>query len=413
MAQGFSFELRKKDPESAARLGRIATPHGTVNTPAFMPVGTQGAVRCLKPDDVKRAGAEMILANTYHLHLQPGDSTVAKCGGLHRFMGWEGGILTDSGGFQVFSLPKRQVAEEGVSFRFEKRGEPAFLSPEISIAIQLALGSDVLMAFDECIAYPAPKEVARQAMERTLRWADRSLRAFANAEGKALFGIVQGSVYEDLREESAERTAALGFPGIAIGGVSVGEGTDRMLAVVGTTAPRLPEDRPRYLMGVGKPEEIVEAVALGVDMFDCVIPTRHARGGVLFTARGPIRIENRRYRRDQYPIDTSCRCYACTRFSRAYVRHLYEVGEVLGTVLGSIHNIAFYEDLMARIRRAVEEGRYEAFRRDFLQNYIGGAKEAESEEETPGPPDRREEPPKKSAPHPPAPKRRRPPAGAR
>ncbi|MHC4777720.1 MAG: tRNA guanosine(34) transglycosylase Tgt [Planctomycetota bacterium] len=372
MATVFSFELLGRDKHTAARLGRIQTPHGKVDLPAFMPVGTQGAVRCLRPDEVRRAGAEIILANTYHLHLKPGENLVEKAGGLHRFIGWDRPILTDSGGFQVFSLPKKEISNEGVRFRFRKGGEETLLTPEKSVQIQSKLGADILMAFDECVPYPAPKDVARQGVERTVLWAGRCLKTFGAPKGKALFGIVQGSTYSDLREECAERLSELDFHGFAIGGVSVGEGTERMLHVVDETAPRLPTDKPRYVMGVGKPEEILQAVALGVDMFDCVIPTRHARGGLLYTVRGPIRIRNRRYRRDFYPVDRSCHCSVCTRFTRAYLRHLYEAGEVLGRILGSIHNTAFYQELMDGARRAIKDGRFAAYKRNFLAEYLDG-----------------------------------------
>jgi len=326
----------------------------------------------MHPDEVQRAGAEIVLANTYHLHLKPGEDLVAKAGGLHAFMGWERPILTDSGGFQVFSLPKREITDEGVVFRHKKGGEPAQLTPERSIEIQGKLGSDVLMAFDECSPFPCSRDDAARAMERTVRWASRSAEAFGEDPKRALFGIVQGSVHTDLREECAERISELGFDGIAIGGVSVGEGTERMLSVVEVTAPRLPEDKPRYVMGVGKPEEILEAVALGVDRFDCVMPTRHARGGTLFTVRGPIRIRHRRYRRDFYPIDRSCRCAVCSRFSRAYIRFLFETGEVLGRILASIHNTAFYQQMMDRARKAISEGRFAPFKRRFIEEYTGG-----------------------------------------
>ncbi|MHC5081022.1 MAG: tRNA guanosine(34) transglycosylase Tgt [Planctomycetota bacterium] len=372
MVEPFSFRLLKNDPHSDARLGEISTPRGAVHLPAFMPVGTKAAVRCLRPEDVRRTGTEILLANTYHLHLKPGENLIAKAGGLHAFMGWDRPLLTDSGGFQVFSLPKREITEEGVSFQFQRGGKPTLLTPESSIAIQEKLDADILMTFDECIPFPSAKDVTRQALERTVRWAKRCRTAFGESPGKALFGIVQGGTFTDLREECAERINEIGFDGLAIGGVSVGEGTERMLAVVEVTVPRLPPEKPRYLMGVGKPEEILEAVALGVDMFDCVIPTRHARGGLLYTVRGPIRIRHRRYRRDFYPVDRSCRCSVCSRTTRAYLRHLYETGEILGRILGSHHNTAFYQQLMERSRNAIAEGRFAAFKRDFLATYGGG-----------------------------------------
>ena len=370
MPAGFSFELLARDKHTAARRGRLETPRGTVELPAFMPVGTRATVRCMKPDEIRRTGAEILLANTYHLHLKPGENLIEKAGGLHAFMGWDRPILTDSGGFQVFSLPKREISDEGVRFKYRKKGEATLLTPEKSIEIQGRLGADILMAFDECVPYPAAREVARRGVEHTVLWAKRSVATFGEGGGRALFGIVQGSTYTDLREECVERLKPLGFQGFAVGGVSVGEGTERMLAVVEVTAPRLPADKPRYVMGVGKPEEILEAVALGIDMFDCVIPTRHARGGSLYTVRGPIRIRHRRYRRDFYPVDRSCRCPVCTRFTRAYLRHLFEAGEILGRILGSIHNAAFFQDLMAGARKAIEEGRFAPFKRNFLAEYL-------------------------------------------
>ncbi len=361
----FGFSVEARDGSCAARAGKFTTPHGEVPTPVFMPVGTQGAVRCLKPDDL--FGARIILANTYHLYLQPGVHVVRKAGGLHKFMGWPGPILTDSGGFQVFSLPKKEVSEEGVTFKFEKRGEPAFLSPESSMEIQLGLGSDIAMAFDECIPYPSPRGRTAEAVLRTARWAARSKAAIA---GKAaVFGIVQGGVYEDLRRESAALTRDIGFDGYAIGGVSVGEGMDLMLSAVETAASALPQDRPRYVMGVGRPIEILKAVALGVDMFDCVIPTRHARGGVLYTRRGRIRITKRGYRLDMYPPDPSCRCPVCAKFTRAYIHHLFKAGEILGKTLASMHNIAFFTGMMQAAREAVGRGEYVQFLKSFAAEY--------------------------------------------
>jgi queuine tRNA-ribosyltransferase len=352
----FRFRLTSEDP-SGARAGRIETDRGEIATPVFMPVGTSAAVRCLQPRDIY--GAEIILANTYHLFLQPGVHVVRKAGGLHRFMGWDRPILTDSGGFQVFSLPKVRVSEEGVEFAFRKGRESTTLSPESSMEIQLGLGSDVLMAFDECLPYPSPREAVRVSVARTARWAERSKKAVA---GRAtLLGIVQGGTYGDLRAESARRTVEIGFDGYAVGGVSVGEGTDRMLAVVEETVPLLPKEMPRYVMGVGKPREMLEAVRRGVDMFDCVIPTRHGRSGILYTSRGRIRVTKRAYRLDLYPPDPSCPCPVCGTYTRAYLHHLFRAGEILGKILGTLHNVAFFTTLMARAREAIGEGRFDAF----------------------------------------------------
>ncbi len=362
------FKVLKQDPGTGARLGRIDTGRGSISTPVFMPVGTQAAVRCVKPDDLFKA--EIILANTYHLYLQPGTHIIRKAGGLHSFMGWPGPILTDSGGFQVFSLPRKEISEEGVVFEFEKGGKPAKLGPETSMEIQLALGSDIIMAFDECAPYPSTKPAVAEAVRRTARWAKRSKDAVAGRS--AVYGIVQGGTYGDLRRESAELTVGIGFDGYAIGGVSVGEGTDLMLEAVAMSAPLLPADRPRYVMGVGKPDEILSAVAHGIDMFDCVIPTRHARGGVLYTRRGTIRITKRDYRLDMYPPDSSCGCPVCAKFTRAYIHHLFKAGEILGKILASIHNIAFFTQLMESARKAIGGGTYTAFLDAFMKEYRTG-----------------------------------------
>jgi queuine tRNA-ribosyltransferase len=364
----FGFELLAEDGDTHARRGLLHTAHGDVPTPVFMPVGTSGAVRCVKPDDLFET--HILLGNTYHLALQPGVHVVRRAGGLHAFMGWDGPILTDSGGFQVFSLPKVEVTEDGVTFASRPGEAPTALSPEKSMEIQLALGSDILMAFDECIPYPSIPSRVREAMDRTLRWAVRCQETLAGR--RPLFGIVQGGTNEDLRRESAQRTVEIGFPGYAIGGVSVGEGTQRMLGVVEATAPHLPSEKPRYLMGVGKPLEILEALARGVDMFDCVIPSRHGRGGVLYTRRGRLRIERRRYRLDMYPPDTSCPCPVCRTFTRAYIHHLFKIGEMLGKTLATIHNIAFYTGMMARARDAIGGGRFGAFLADFREEYEQG-----------------------------------------
>lgn len=365
-ATEFSFDLLATDSSgrTAARRGRITTPHGTIETPVFMPVGTHGALKALTPAQVEATGAEIVLANTYHLTVSPGEALVEKHGGLHDFMQWPRAILTDSGGFQVFSLPKASIDMDGVTFRHSAGGEPITLTPERATAIQEALGADIIMCFDDCAPWPCDRARAELGVARTTAWAKRCREAHRRPD-QALFGIVQGSVFEDLRRRSAEELQAIGFPGYAIGGVSVGEGTDQMLAAVSTTAPMLPHDKPRYVMGVGKPEELLDAIALGIDMFDCVLPTRHGRSGSFYTARGPIRIRHRKYRLDKYPPDTSCECYTCANFTRAYLRHLFESGEILGQILASLHNVHFYVHLMRQARAAIVDGAFDAFRRDF------------------------------------------------
>ncbi len=364
----FRFELLAQDRGSRARRGRIHTPHGSIETPIFMPVGTHGALKAMTPDQVAAAGAQIILANTYHLHLRPGESLVAKAGGLHRFMNWPGPILTDSGGFQVFSLPGKEIGEDGVTFRNEVTGKSTFLGPREAIAIENALGADIIMAFDECIPYPASHDYAAESIRKTIRWAEICRQAHARGD-QALFGIVQGSVYEDLRRRCAQALTAMDFPGYAIGGVSVGEGLDLLKQVVEFTEPWLPEGKPRYLMGVGLPEDILESIERGMDMFDCVIPTRYARSATLFTRRGRMRLTQRKYRRDFYPVDTRCECYCCRNFSRAYLHHLFNANEVLSATLAAIHNVHFYLDMVAQARRAIEEGRYRAFKTAFLEEY--------------------------------------------
>jgi queuine tRNA-ribosyltransferase len=336
-----------------------------------MPVGTHGAVKAMTPEQVRATGAEMVLANTYHLMLRPGEGLVQKLGGLHDFMRWDGPILTDSGGFQVFSLPKKRISDGGVRFRNEVDGSTVELTPERSIEIQNALGADVIMAFDECTPHPADEALARTGVRRTLSWLDRCLKAHTRTD-QALFGIVQGSVYPALRSSCAEALVALDLPGYAIGGVSVGEGHELLCRITSHTAPLLPEDKPRYLMGVGLPEDVLAAIGFGIDMFDCVIPTRYARSATLFTSRGRIRLTHRRYRRDAYPIDLSCDCLACAGgFSRAYLHHLYAANEILSAVLASIHNVRFYQRLVAAARTAILAGDFAAFRRDFLEKYNG------------------------------------------
>lgn len=366
-----AFVLEHTDASSRARAGRLDTTHGAVETPLFMPVGTQAALKTLPPELVAAAGARIILANTYHLYLQPGSAVVKRCGGLHGFMGWEGPILTDSGGFQVFSLPGRTITEEGVRFAYEKGGEPTFLTPEDSVRTQNDLGADIVMAFDECIPYPSDRDYAAQSVGRTLRWAERCLAAHGRPEDQALFGIVQGSTYPELRRDCARALADLDFPGYAVGGVSVGEGHELMQKAVEDTEPYLPRDKVRYLMGVGKPEDVLEAIERGMDLFDCIIPTNFARGGTLFTWTGKLRIQKKEYRKDRYPIDTACSCPTCRRFSRAYLHHLFQVDEPLGKTLTSVHNIHFYMTLVRRSREAILEDRFIPFKVEFYTQYFG------------------------------------------
>ncbi|MCH7478497.1 MAG: tRNA guanosine(34) transglycosylase Tgt [SAR324 cluster bacterium] len=363
----FEFQLIKTDP-GGARLGKLTTARGEVATPAFMPVATQAAVKAVLPEWIGGRGGVMILSNSYHLHLRPGEGVIETLGGLHRFMNWPHPIITDSGGYQVFSLPGREVSEEGVQFRMEKNGRPVTLTPETAVAIQEKLGADIIMAFDEPVAYPTPYAYAKQAMERTVRWAERCVRAHARAD-QALFGIVQGSTFSDLRRASAEATAGLGLPGIAVGGLSVGEGLEVMAEVLSFTVPYLPVDKPRYLMGVGLPEDLLAAVEAGMDLCDCVIPTKYARSGMLFTRVGRLRVSNAQYRKDRFPPDTNCSCYTCTHYSRAYLHHLFQAGEILGASLASIHNLHFYLNLMEDIRRAISDERFPAFKTEFLAAY--------------------------------------------
>jgi queuine tRNA-ribosyltransferase len=374
----FAFRLTHTD--GPARRGVMTTGHGDVETPAFMPVGTRGAVKGVTHQELDAAGAAILLSNTYHLYLRPGDDLIARRGGLHRFIGWTKPILTDSGGYQVFSLAaRRTISEEGARFSSHLDGSAHLLTPEKATDIQAQLGSDVAMILDECLAYPAEKGAARLSMERTLRWAERSrqrmssLRAgaadgvvVANAD-QAQFGIVQGGVFDDLRDESATRTMEIGFEGYALGGLSVGEPIDDMYRIVERTAPVLPQDRPRYLMGVGTPQDLVESVARGIDLFDCVLPTRNARNGQLFTRDGRINIRNVRYAEDDRPVDADCTCYTCRTASRAYLRHLFLVGEMNAATLNTLHNLHFYLDTLAMIREAIVFGRFERFRLAFNQ----------------------------------------------
>jgi len=369
MIMSYSFTLLKKDPRSNARLGIITTSHGEVKTPVFMPVGTQGTVKALLPETLKALGVEMILGNMYHLYLRPGHELVRDFGGLHRFMNWPGPILTDSGGYQIFSLGAlRQIKEEGVVFQSHIDGSRHFISPESAVGIQEALGADIMMCFDECTAYPADRKYTKESLDLTIRWANRCSKA-RKGNGQALFGIIQGGVYPDLREEAVEMIVRIGFDGYALGGLSVGEPKELMWRVVEETTPLLPGDKARYLMGVGTPGDIIEAVFHGIDMFDCVIPTRGARNGLLFTNSGKVVIKNARYRDDASPPDESCDCYTCKNYSRAYLRHLFVAKEILAMVLNTIHNVRFYMNLMDRIRTAIREDRFVEFRREFLHRH--------------------------------------------
>jgi queuine tRNA-ribosyltransferase len=377
-----SFDLLRTDGD--ARRGRLLTDHGIVQTPAFMPVGTQGSVKGLTVDQLRATGAEMILANTYHLHLRPGSERVLNMGGLHRFMGWEGPILTDSGGFQVFSLAALcDVDDRGVRFRSHIDGSLHELSPETSMEIQSRLGADVVMAFDECPALPSDGKRIREAVDRTLLWADRCVEVFGtrrlHPEGhqQALFGIVQGGLLPEERARCAQRLVELDLAGYAIGGLSVGESKEDMHRVAASTAALLPDDRARYLMGVGFPEDLLAAVAAGVDLFDCVLPTRLARHGTLLSRRGRISLRNARFADDQRPVDPSCSCATCRRHSRAYLRHLIMAGEILGLVLGTLHNVTFYQSLMKEIREAIVAGDFASMRERFLEEYGDGRRRAQ------------------------------------
>jgi queuine tRNA-ribosyltransferase len=363
----YHFNLLKKDAGSQARLGKITTAHGEVHTPIFMPVGTQGTVKAVLPEQLKAMGAEMILGNTYHLYLRPGHDLIRKQGGLHRFMNWDRPILTDSGGFQIYSLGAlRKITEEGVHFQSHIDGSKHFLSPEKAVAIQEALGADITMCFDECTPYPADFDYARRSLELTLRWSERCRRAKKN-DRQALFGIIQGGIHPELRHRSVEEMTAMGFDGYAIGGLSVGEPKASMMRTVETTAPQLPVDKARYLMGVGTPGDIVDCVYHGVDMFDCVMPTRSARNGLLFTNDGKVVIKNARYRDDFSPPDGLCDCYTCRNYTRAYLRHLFIAREILALILNTIHNVRFYMNLMEKIREAILKDRYAEFRDRFIR----------------------------------------------
>lgn len=363
----FSFELLHVDKHTGARAGMIKTPHGNIPTPVFMPVGTHGAIKALQPSELYNHDVKIILSNTYHLHLTPGSELIAKAGGLHKFMGWDRPILTDSGGFQVFSLQGRSITEEGALFK-DAKGKPILLSPETSIGIQQNLGSDIMMAFDECIPYPASKEYTKDSIDRTHRWLKRCLNTWTNPK-QSLFGIIQGSTFDEFRKKCVEEVCSLDLPGYAIGGVSVGEGHELMKKIVTYTAPLMPKDKPRYVMGVGTPEDLLMIWENGIDMSDCIIPTKYARGGTFYTNRGKIRIEHKNYRRDFFPIEPNCTCYTCKTFTRSYIKHLFDSNEILGAILATIHNIFWFKTLAEKAREAILNDRFREFKRDFLETY--------------------------------------------
>lgn len=365
----FWYELKHVDAQTGARYGILHTPHGDVETPMFMPVGTLATVKGISPEQLKAMGSQVVLANTYHLWLRPGSDVVKMAGGLHKFMNYDGPILTDSGGFQVFSLGKtRKIEEEGVTFKSIVDGSKLFLSPEKSIQIQEDLGADIIMSFDECAPYPSTRNYMEHSVDRTLRWAKRGLEAHKR-EDQALFGIVQGGEYPDLREKAAKTLAAMDFPGYSIGGTSVGEPKDVMYKMIEDSVKWLPEDKPRYLMGVGNPIDLIESAIRGIDMYDCVLPTRVARHGALMTHHGRMNINNQKYKYDFSPVDDMCHCYTCTNYSRAYLRHLHKCDEIFGKSLLSIHNVAFLLDLAKDIREAIQQDRLADFKEEFLDRY--------------------------------------------
>ncbi len=363
------FELLKESGRSKARRGRVTTCHSVIETPVFMPVGTQATVKALRPEDVKEMGAQIILSNTYHLYLRPGHEIIKEAGGLHKFMNWDRSILTDSGGFQVFSLGKlRKISEEGVKFQSHIDGSRHMLTPEKAVEIQTALGSDIMMAFDECAPYPADRNYVKNSLERTTRWLKRCKDAHWNTEQQALFGIMQGGMYKDLRKQSAEEIVELDLPGYSIGGLSVGEPKELMYDIMDDCVDYIPKDKPRYLMGVGSPDCLIEGVARGIDMFDCVLPTRIARNGMVFTSEGKLSIKNKRYERDFTPLDHKCDCYVCKNYSRAYLRHLFKANEILSSMLLSYHNIYYLVNMMKEIRLAIDEDRFEEYRAKFYSD---------------------------------------------
>lgn len=373
-----SYELLHECKQSGARLGILHTPHGDIETPVFMPVGTQASVKTLSPEEVASTGARIMLSNTYHLWMRPGPELVAEAGGLHRFMNWRGAVLTDSGGFQVFSLAeRRKIEEEGVHFRSHIDGSPQFLSPEKAMDIQTKLGSDIMMQLDECAPWPSTREYIEASMQRTLRWLERCKKSWHTPETQSLFGIVQGGMFKDMRQESALRCTEMDLPGYGIGGLSVGEPAELMCEMLEAVTEILPKNKPRYLMGVGTPDYLIEATIRGVDMCDCVWPTRLGRNGSVITSRGRLTIRNATYARDFRPLDPECDCYACRNYSRAYIRHLIKAGEVFGLRLTSYHNIYFLQKLMQKLREAIREDRTLDFRREFYQNVADGpAREA-------------------------------------
>lgn len=364
------YELIKTCKQSGARLGKLYTPHGIIDTPIFMPVGTQATVKAMTPEELKAMDARIILSNTYHLYMRPGHELIKKAGGLHKFMNWDRAILTDSGGFQVFSLGHlRKIKEEGVDFRSHLDGSKHFISPEKAIEIQNALGADIIMSFDECAPYPADRDYVKKSLERTSRWAKRGLDYHQRKHDQALFGIIQGGMYNDLRYESAMQLMEMDFPGYSIGGLSVGEPKELMHDVLDHLVPIMPKDKPRYLMGVGSPDDLIEGVIRGVDMFDCVLPTRIARNGTAMTSIGKVVIRNKAYSEDFTPLDPNCSCYTCTNYSRAYIRHLIKADEILASRLVTTHNLHFLLDLMKQVREAIMEDRLLDFRKDFFQRY--------------------------------------------
>ena len=365
-----TYELIKTCKQTGARLGKVHTPHGSFDTPTFMPVGTLATVKTMSPEELKEIGANIILSNTYHLWLRPGEEIIGEAGGLHSFMNWDGAILTDSGGFQVFSLSDmREIVEEGVHFRNHLNGEKMFLSPEKAMEIQNVLGSDIMMAFDECPPYPATYEYMKQSVERTSRWAERCLKAHKRPDEQGLFGIVQGGEFEELRKQSAEDLISLNFPGYAIGGLSVGEPKDVMNRVLEFTTPLLPDDKPRYLMGVGSPDSLVDGAIRGIDMFDCVLPTRIARNGTCMTSVGRLVVRNAKYARDFRPLDENCDCHVCQNYSRAYIRHLIKCNEIFGFRLTTYHNLYFLLKLMEQVREAIRKDRLADFKEEFFEAY--------------------------------------------
>jgi queuine tRNA-ribosyltransferase len=366
----FKYTLEKKCKDTAARLGNFTTPHGTIETPIFMPVGTKATVKAMTPEELKDIEAQIILSNTYHLFLRPGHKLIKKAGGLHKFMNWDRPILTDSGGFQVFSLgPMRKITEEGVTFRSHIDGSKHFLSPEKAMEIQNDLGPDIIMAFDECAPYPADHKYVKNSLERTTRWLERCIESHERKDDQALFGIIQGGMYKDLRTQSAEEITKFDLPGFAIGGLSVGEAKPLMYDMLDHTAPMMPEDKPRYLMGVGTPEDLIEGVIRGIDMFDCVLPTRIARNGTAMTSIGKIAIKQARYTEDFTQLDPNCDCYTCKNYTRAYLRHIYKENEILSSRLLSYHNLYFLLKLMKDIRTAIKEDRLLEFRENFYKGY--------------------------------------------